>query len=93
MTPTCLAAYSVDQLFAFVSAFETRPDIGTRWAYSNVDAGLLGLLLGRRANTTFDALVDARIALETSRGTCCVRPSRWQSRLDRRPRKRSFRST
>jgi serine-type D-Ala-D-Ala carboxypeptidase/endopeptidase len=56
-----LAGYTVAQLFEFISTFEVPPDIGTRWAYSNIDAGLLGILLGRHVGSTFDALLAARI--------------------------------
>lgn len=56
-----LADYTVAQLFDFMSTFPVPPDVGTRWAYSNVDAGLLGILLGRRAGSTFEALLAARI--------------------------------
>ena len=46
-----MASYSVDQLYQFVSTFEAPPDVGTRWMYSNTDAGLLGVLLARRAGS------------------------------------------
>ena len=60
-TNSALASYTVAQLFEFMSTFDVPTDVGTRWAYSNVDAGLLGMLLGRRAGFTFDALLAARI--------------------------------
>ena len=56
-----LAGYTVDQLFEFVSTFDIPPDVGTRWGYSNIDAGLLGILLGHRMGSTFDALLAVRI--------------------------------
>ena len=56
-----LAGYTVEQLFEFISAFDVPPDVGTRWAYSNIDAGLLGVLLARRAGSTYDALLAGRI--------------------------------
>lgn len=56
-----LARYTESQLFEFVSTFDVPPDVGTRWAYSNADAGLLGILLGRRAGSTYDALLATRI--------------------------------
>jgi CubicO group peptidase (beta-lactamase class C family) len=56
-----MASYSLDQLYRFVSTFEAPPDVGTRWMYSNTDAGLLGVLLARRAGSTYDALLDSRI--------------------------------
>ena len=56
-----LAGYTEAQLFEFISTFDVPSDVGTRWAYSNVDAGLLGNLLGRRSGATFEALLEARI--------------------------------
>lgn len=56
-----LASYSVEQLFEFISTFDVPLDVGVRWAYSNIDAGLLGILLGRRVGSTYDALLAARI--------------------------------
>jgi len=56
-----MASYSVDQLYTFVSTFEAPSDVGTRWMYSNTDAGLLGVLLARRAGSTWDALIERRI--------------------------------
>ncbi len=58
---TKMASYSLDQLYSFVSTFEAPPDVGTRWMYSNTDAGVLGVLLARRAGSTYDALLDSRI--------------------------------
>lgn len=56
-----MATYSEDQLFQFLSGFEIPDTIGTNWSYSNIDAGLLGLALGRRAGTPYEALVKSRI--------------------------------
>ena len=56
-----LSSYTPAQLFEFMSTFDVPPDVGTRWAYSNVDAGLLGILLGGRAGSTYDAWLAARI--------------------------------
>jgi CubicO group peptidase (beta-lactamase class C family) len=56
-----MASYSVEQLYQFVSTFEAPPDLGTRWMYSNTDVGLLGVLLARRAGSTYDALIETRI--------------------------------
>ena len=56
-----MGSYSLDQLYSFVSTFTAPPDVGTRWMYSNTDAGLLGVLLARRAGLTYDALIESRI--------------------------------
>jgi CubicO group peptidase (beta-lactamase class C family) len=57
-----MASYSVDQLFQFVGTFEPAPDAAGRWMYSNTDVGLLGVLLARKAGSTFDSMVESRIA-------------------------------
>ncbi len=61
-TIAALAGYTVDELFQFIATVDAPPDIGTRWAYSNIDAGLLGVLISRRAGSTYDALLTSRIS-------------------------------
>jgi serine-type D-Ala-D-Ala carboxypeptidase/endopeptidase len=56
-----MGSYSVDQLYQFVSSFEAPADVGTRWMYSNTDVGLLGVLLARRAGSTYDELLETRV--------------------------------
>ncbi|HEY0590372.1 MAG TPA: serine hydrolase domain-containing protein, partial [Thermoanaerobaculia bacterium] len=56
------ADYGEKQLFEFLSSHELARDIGSRYEYSNLGAGLLGDALARRAKMTFPALVEARIA-------------------------------
>jgi serine-type D-Ala-D-Ala carboxypeptidase/endopeptidase len=56
-----MATYTEAQLFQFLSGFQVPDSIGSRWAYSNVDAGLLGLALARRANGTYESLLKARV--------------------------------
>ena len=56
-----MATYSEDQLFKFLSGFDIPDNIGSNWSYSNIDAGLLGLALGRRAGMPYEALVKSRI--------------------------------
>jgi D-alanyl-D-alanine-carboxypeptidase/D-alanyl-D-alanine-endopeptidase len=77
-----MAAYSVDQLYQFVTTFDAPADVGTRWMYSNTDAGLLGLLLARRAESTYEALLASRITgpLGMASTAVPVSPS-MQSRL------------
>lgn len=55
------ADYSVQQLYGFLSSYELTRDIGSRYEYSNLGAGLLGHLLARQAGTDYEALVRARI--------------------------------
>jgi CubicO group peptidase (beta-lactamase class C family) len=56
-----MATYSVERLYEYLASFDVPADVGTKWAYSNVDAGLLGLALAQRAGMTYDALLESRI--------------------------------
>ncbi len=55
------ADYTVAQLYAFLSAHELTRDIGSRYEYSNLGAGLLGHVLARRAGKDYESLVHERI--------------------------------
>jgi D-alanyl-D-alanine-carboxypeptidase/D-alanyl-D-alanine-endopeptidase len=55
------ADYSVDALYAFLSSYELRRDIGIKYVYSNLGFGLLGLGLAQRAGTDYEQLVVTRI--------------------------------
>ncbi|PWK72583.1 serine hydrolase [Aminobacter sp. AP02] len=55
------ADYSVDQMYAFLSAYELPRDIGSQYEYSNLGMGLLGHALSRRAGLSYGALVRERI--------------------------------
>jgi CubicO group peptidase (beta-lactamase class C family) len=55
------ADYSVDQLYQFLSTYTLPRDIGSKFEYSNLGAGLLGHALARRAGMDYEALVRARI--------------------------------
>jgi CubicO group peptidase (beta-lactamase class C family) len=59
--PPDAAAYGEEQLFRFLAAYELPGEPGSRWAYSNLGAGLLGIALARRAGVDYEALVRARI--------------------------------
>lgn len=56
-----MARYTEAQLFAYLSSFAIPEDIGSKWVYSNVDAGVLGLALGRRAKSTYESLLATRL--------------------------------
>ena len=56
-----MADYTVAQLYQFVAGFEVPAEVGSRWAYSNIDAGLLGLALGHRARADYETLLRQRI--------------------------------
>lgn len=56
-----MATYSVERLYEYLASFEVPADVGAKWAYSNVDAGVLGLALAHRSGMTYGALVESRI--------------------------------
>ncbi len=60
------ADYSVKQLYEFLSAYELPRDIGSRYEYSNLGAGLLGVALSRQAGTDYETLVRKRITAPLS---------------------------
>ena len=61
MDPSEWARYSENRLYQFLSTYQIKEDIGTKWAYSNLGAGLLGLALSRRAGMSYEDLVCKRI--------------------------------
>lgn len=56
------AAYGDSALFAFLEGYTPPRPPETQYEYSNLGMGLLGHLLARRADTTYAALVQKRIA-------------------------------
>jgi CubicO group peptidase (beta-lactamase class C family) len=56
------ANYTVEQLYAFLSAYELRRDAGAVHVYSNLGAGLLGHVLALKAGVEFGTLIQRRIA-------------------------------
>ena len=62
--------------------FPVPPDVGQKWAYSNVDAGVLGMALGARVKTTYEALLQARVTGPLKMGSTAVAvPDRMRPRL------------
>ena len=55
------ADFSVPQLYQFLSTYTLSRDIGSQYEYSNLGGGLLGHLLARRAEMSYEALVRTRI--------------------------------
>ena len=55
------ARYDVGNLYAFLSSYGLTRVPGTQFEYSNVGFGLLGHALARHADTSYDALVRARL--------------------------------
>lgn len=55
------ADYTIEQLNAFLGKLVLTRDIGEKYEYSNLGAGLLGLALAHRAGKSYEALVRERI--------------------------------
>jgi serine-type D-Ala-D-Ala carboxypeptidase/endopeptidase len=55
------ADYTVAQLYSFLSSCELTRDIGSRYEYSNLGAGLLGHVLARRAGVDYETLIGTRV--------------------------------
>lgn len=55
------AAYTVAQLYEFLSGYALRFDPGTHYEYSNLGFGLLGHALALRAGNSYEDLLVARV--------------------------------
>ena len=55
------AAYSVQQLYDFLTGYQLPRDIGARYEYSNLGTGLLGHALALREGVTYEALVRTQL--------------------------------
>lgn len=55
------AQYSVQTVYDFLNGHTLRRDIGAEFEYSNLGVGLLGIALGRAANTSIKTLIEQRI--------------------------------
>lgn len=55
------ADYAADDLYAFLSSYALPRDPGAEYEYSNLAVGLLGHVLSLVADTSYEAMVDARV--------------------------------
>lgn len=59
--PDPVEAYSVAELYEFLSTYTLAREPGARYAYSNLGVALLGRLLARRAGVGYDELLRERV--------------------------------
>lgn len=77
-----MASYTRAQLLDYLATFPVLPDVGQKWTYSNVDAGVLGLALAARASTSYEALLEMRVTGPLNMQSTSVQVSdRMRSRL------------
>ncbi len=55
------ADYTVEQMYAFLSGYKLKRDIGSKYEYSNLATGLLGHILALRVGTDYETAVVTRI--------------------------------
>jgi CubicO group peptidase (beta-lactamase class C family) len=55
------ATYTEKQLYEFLSGYQLPRDIGSKYEYSNLGAGVLGNALSRRAGMDYETLLRTRI--------------------------------
>jgi CubicO group peptidase (beta-lactamase class C family) len=55
------ADYDGARMLAFLASHQLQHDIGTRYEYSNIGAGLLGFALANKAGMSYEALVTERL--------------------------------
>ena len=68
-----LRRYSVEDLYAYLSHYTLKRDIGAESEYSNFAVSVLGQLLARRAGTDFATLVQTRITAPLGMSDTAIR--------------------
>ncbi|NRB62275.1 MAG: serine hydrolase [Saprospiraceae bacterium] len=56
------ADYTVDQMYEFISTYQPTREVGSEYEYSNLAQGLLGHLLAKNKNTSYEELMRETIA-------------------------------
>jgi serine-type D-Ala-D-Ala carboxypeptidase/endopeptidase len=56
-----VAGYTPERVYQFLSTWHPTRAIGSKWEYSNLGFGVLGLALASRENTDYESLVRSRI--------------------------------
>lgn len=76
------AAYTVEQLYAFLSSYTLHYDPGTHYEYSNLGLGLLGHALALRAGSSYEDLLVSRVCEPLGlRDTCISLSNSMRERL------------
>jgi len=76
------AAYTVEQLYAFLSSYTLHYDPGTHYEYSNLGFGLLGHALALRAGSSYEDLLVSRVCEPLGlRDTCISLSNSMRERL------------
>lgn len=76
------AAYTVEQLYAFLSSYTLHYDPGTHYEYSNLGFGLLGHALALRAGSSYEDLLVSRVCEPLGlRDTCISLSNSMRGRL------------
>lgn len=70
-----LAHFSLADLRDWLAGLTLPRDPGSQWEYSNAGYGILGLALASRAGTSFDALLEKRIAAPLGLRDTTLHPS------------------
>jgi D-alanyl-D-alanine-carboxypeptidase/D-alanyl-D-alanine-endopeptidase len=79
---TYYSRYSVEQMYAFLSNYKLKRDIGAESEYSNYAVALLGQILARRAGMDYVTLVRTRITQPLGMTDTVLRPTpEMQTRL------------
>lgn len=73
--PDPIEAYSVEDLYRFLSTYTPLREPGVRYEYSNLGVSLLGRLLGLRAGKEYEDLVKERVLIPLGMASTSVRLS------------------
>jgi CubicO group peptidase (beta-lactamase class C family) len=55
------ADYGADRMYAFLTGYAVTRDIGAQYEYSNFGMGLLGAILARKLNLTYEQAITQRV--------------------------------
>jgi len=79
------AGIKEDDVYRFLKIAKLQSTPGATFSYSNVGGGLLGLALARRAGTTYEGLIAARVCRPLGMADTVVTPDPGQATRQARP--------